>query len=129
MEKDSALDRRFQQVIVEEPSIVQAVSILKGLRSHYESYHHIEISDEALEAAVKLSDRYINDRFLPDKAIDLIDEASSSCRGRQKFRSAAWKKMRQDVCRNWKKSCMREWLDRMKRWKQYPAPFAEVVSV
>ena len=77
VEKDSALDRRFQQVIVEEPSIVQAVSILKGLRSHYESYHHIEISDEALEAAVKLSDRYINDRFLPDKAIDLIDEAAS----------------------------------------------------
>ena len=77
VEKDSALDRRFQQVIVEEPSIVQAVSILKGLRSHYESYHHIEISDEALEAAVKLSDRYINDRFLPDKAIDLIDEATS----------------------------------------------------
>ena len=77
VEKDSALDRRFQQVIVEEPSIVQAVSILKGLRSHYELYHHIEISDEALEAAVKLSDRYINDRFLPDKAIDLIDEAAS----------------------------------------------------
>ena len=77
VEKDSALDRRFQQVIVEEPSIVQAVSILKGLRSHYESDHHIEISDEALEAAVKLSDRYINDRFLPDKAIDLIDEAAS----------------------------------------------------
>ena len=77
VEKDSALDRRFQQVIVEEPSIVQAVSILKGLHSHYESYHHIEISDEALEAAVKLSDRYINDRFLPDKAIDLIDEAAS----------------------------------------------------
>ena len=77
VEKDSALDRRFQQVIVEEPSVVQAVSILKGLRSHYESYHHIEISDEALEAAVKLSDRYINDRFLPDKAIDLIDEAAS----------------------------------------------------
>lgn len=77
IEKDSALERRFQQVIVEEPSIVQAVSILKGLRSYYESYHHIEISEEALEAAVKLSDRYINDRFLPDKAIDLIDEAAS----------------------------------------------------
>ncbi|CDD34690.1 aTPase AAA-2 domain protein [Roseburia sp. CAG:309] len=77
IEKDSALERRFQQVIVEEPSIVQAVSILKGLRSYYESYHHIEISDEAVEAAVKLSDRYINDRFLPDKAIDLIDEAAS----------------------------------------------------
>ncbi len=77
IEKDSALDRRFQQVVVEEPSIVQAVSILKGLRSYYEAYHHIEISDEAVEAAVKLSDRYINDRFLPDKAIDLIDEAAS----------------------------------------------------
>ncbi|MGN1205700.1 MAG: ATP-dependent Clp protease ATP-binding subunit [Eubacterium sp.] len=77
IEKDAALDRRFQQVIVEEPTIVQAVSILKGLRSYYEDYHQIEIRDEAIEAAVKLSDRYINDRFLPDKAIDLIDEAAS----------------------------------------------------
>ncbi len=77
IEKDSALDRRFQQVIVEEPTIVQAVNILKGLRSYYEEYHRITISDEAIEAAVKLSDRYINDRFLPDKAIDLIDEAAS----------------------------------------------------
>ena len=77
IEKDSALDRRFQQVIVEEPTIVQAVNILKGLRSYYEEYHRIKISDEAIEAAVKLSDRYINDRFLPDKAIDLIDEAAS----------------------------------------------------
>ena len=77
IEKDSALDRRFQQVIVEEPTIVQAVNILKGLRSYYEEYHRIKISDEAIEAAVKLSDRYIHDRFLPDKAIDLIDEAAS----------------------------------------------------
>ena len=77
IKKDSALDRRFQQVIVEEPTIVQAVNILKGLRSYYEEYHRIKISDEAIEAAVKLSDRYINDRFLPDKAIDLIDEAAS----------------------------------------------------
>ncbi len=90
IEKDSALDRRFQQVIVEEPTIVQAVNILKGLRSYYEEYHRIKISDEAIEAAVKLSDRYINDRFLPDKAIDLIDEAASrlnlsSMREREQF--------------------------------------------
>ena len=77
VEKDAALERRFQQVIVEEPTVVQAISILKGLRSYYEDYHQIEISNEAIEAAVKLSDRYINDRFLPDKAIDLLDEAAS----------------------------------------------------
>lgn len=80
IEKDAALERRFQPVMVEEPSEEESLAILKGLRSCYEEHHGVEITDEALEAAVKLSARYINDRFLPDKAIDLIDEASSKIR-------------------------------------------------
>ena len=80
IEKDSALERRFQPVTIDEPSEEESVSILKGLRSRYEDHHKVEITDDALEAAVKLSSRYINDRFLPDKAIDLIDEASSRVR-------------------------------------------------
>ena len=80
IEKDAALERRFQPVMVEEPGEDQSVAILKGLRSRYEEHHHVEITDGALEAAVKLSSRYINDRFLPDKAIDLIDEAASKVR-------------------------------------------------
>ena len=77
IEKDAALERRFQPVTVEEPSEEEAYEILKGLCPYYERHHKVEISDEALEAAVKMSVRYINDRFLPDKAIDLIDEAAS----------------------------------------------------
>ena len=77
IEKDSALERRFQPVTVDEPSEEESIAILKGLRSRYEEHHRVEITDDALEAAVKLSSRYINDRFLPDKAIDLIDEACS----------------------------------------------------
>ncbi len=80
IEKDAALERRFQQVVIEEPTVVQTVSMLKGLRDRYEQFHKIEISDGAIEAAAKLSDRYINDRFLPDKAIDLMDEASAKLR-------------------------------------------------
>lgn len=80
VEKDAALERRFQPVTVEEPSEEQTVEILKGLRSRYESHHHVKITDEALEASVKLSARYINDRFLPDKAIDLMDEAAARVR-------------------------------------------------
>jgi ATP-dependent Clp protease ATP-binding subunit ClpC len=77
IEKDAALERRFQPVYVEEPTNEETVEILKGLRSAYEEHHHVEISDQALEAAVSLSVRYISDRFLPDKAIDLMDEACS----------------------------------------------------
>ena len=77
IEKDAALERRFQPVTVEEPTEEEAVKILRGLRPYYEKHHGVEILDEALEAAVKMSIRYINDRFLPDKAIDIIDEASS----------------------------------------------------
>ena len=80
IEKDSALERRFQPVTVEEPSEEEAIAILKGLRGRYEAHHHVTITDAALTAAVKLSARYINDRFLPDKAIDVIDEAASKVR-------------------------------------------------
>ncbi len=80
IEKDSALERRFQPVMVGEPSIEETVEILRGLRDRYEAHHKVTITDEALVAAAKLSDRYISDRFLPDKAVDLIDEASSRVR-------------------------------------------------
>ena len=80
VEKDKALERRFQPIYVNEPSIYETIEILKGLRKRYESFHNIVITDEAITAAVKLSHRYISDRFLPDKAIDLMDEASSRVR-------------------------------------------------
>ena len=80
IEKDAALERRFQPVTVEEPTEEEAVRILEGIRGKYEDHHHVEITSEAIEAAVRLSSRYINDRNLPDKAIDLIDEASASAR-------------------------------------------------
>ena len=80
IEKDAALERRFQPVTVEEPTEEQAIEILKGLRERYEKHHHVQITDAGIEAAVKLSIRYIADRYLPDKAIDLMDEASSKVR-------------------------------------------------
>lgn len=80
IEKDAALERRFQPVMVGEPNIEDSIEILKGLRDRYEAHHKVKISNEAIEAAVKLSSRYIQDRFLPDKAIDLIDEAASRLR-------------------------------------------------
>ncbi|MHB8061397.1 MAG: ATP-dependent Clp protease ATP-binding subunit [Ruminiclostridium sp.] len=80
IEKDAALERRFQPITVGEPSKEEAVEILKGVRDKYEAHHRVKITDDALEAAVKLSDRYITDRFLPDKAIDLVDEAASRVR-------------------------------------------------
>ena len=80
IEKDAALERRFQPITVNEPTQEDAIEILKGIRDKYEAHHNVEISDEAIEAAVKLSSRYITDRFLPDKAIDLIDEAASRVR-------------------------------------------------
>ena len=79
-EKDKALERRFQKVIIDEPSIEDAISILRGLKDRYETYHHVRIKDEAIIAAVELSHRYITDRFLPDKAIDLIDESAAKLR-------------------------------------------------
>ena len=80
IEKDAALERRFQPITVDEPTAEESVQILKGLRDRYEAHHRVTITDEAIDAAVKLSDRYISDRFLPDKAIDLIDEAGSKVR-------------------------------------------------
>src|SRR5918995_1691022 len=80
LERDSALERRFQQIRVDQPSTEDTVQILKGLRDRYEQHHRVGITDEALEAAAELADRYISDRFLPDKAIDLIDEAASRAR-------------------------------------------------
>ncbi|MBP1153521.1 MULTISPECIES: ATP-dependent Clp protease ATP-binding subunit [unclassified Paenibacillus] len=80
IEKDAALERRFQPITVDQPSPEEAIQILHGLRDRYEAHHRVKITDEAIEQAVKLSDRYITDRFLPDKAIDLIDEASSKVR-------------------------------------------------
>lgn len=77
IEKDTALERRFQPVMVEEPSIEESIEILQGIKDYYESYHKVKISDEIIESAVKMSERYITDRFLPDKAIDVIDEAGS----------------------------------------------------
>ncbi|KAF0227013.1 MAG: ATP-dependent Clp protease ATP-binding subunit ClpB [Erysipelotrichaceae bacterium] len=80
IEKDAALERRFQKIIVDEPSVEETISILRGLKDRYETYHGVRILDEAIQAAVHLSHRYITDRYLPDKAIDLIDEACASIR-------------------------------------------------
>lgn len=80
IEKDAALERRFQTIMVDPPSVDEAVQILKGLRDKYEAHHKVKFSDEAIDAAVKLSDRYISGRFLPDKAVDILDEAGSRAR-------------------------------------------------
>ncbi|WP_146553700.1 ATP-dependent Clp protease ATP-binding subunit [Rummeliibacillus sp. SL167] len=80
IEKDAALERRFQPIQVDEPTVEEAIQIIRGLRDRYEAHHRVKITDEAIEAAAKMSDRYISDRFLPDKAIDLIDEAGSKVR-------------------------------------------------
>uniref|UniRef100_UPI001374F5DA UvrB/UvrC motif-containing protein n=1 Tax=Streptococcus suis TaxID=1307 RepID=UPI001374F5DA len=77
IEKDAALERRMQPVKVEEPSVEETITILKGIQNKYQDYHHVKYSDAAIEAAAVLSNRYIQDRFLPDKAIDLLDEAGS----------------------------------------------------
>ena len=80
IESDAALERRFQPIVVNEPTVEETIHILQGIRSKYEEHHHLQITEEALHAAATLSARYISDRFLPDKAIDLIDEASSRVR-------------------------------------------------
>src|SRR5439155_11061231 len=85
VERDAALERRFQPILVSEPSVEQTIEILKGLRERYESHHGVTISDEALVAAATLADKYISDRFLPDKAIDLMDEAASKIRLQASF--------------------------------------------
>src|SRR5213075_2874385 len=97
IEKDAALERRFQAVKVEAPSIEEAVQILKGLRPKYEEHHKIDLTDKALEAAVRLSDRYITGRFLPDKAIDVMDEAGSRARIGAMTRPPDVKQIEQDI--------------------------------
>lgn len=81
-EQDKALERRFQKVMIDEPSTADAISILRGLKERYENHHKVRIKDEAIVAAVELSHRYITSRFLPDKAIDLVDEAAARLRSR-----------------------------------------------
>ncbi len=97
IEKDAALERRFQPVTVGEPSIDDAILILKGLRDRYEAHHSVKITDEAVTAAVKLSARYITDRFLPDKAIDLIDEAGSKVRLRNTKQPKNFKELEKEI--------------------------------
>ncbi|RHP46455.1 ATP-dependent Clp protease ATP-binding subunit [Clostridium sp. AF32-12BH] len=97
IEKDAALERRFQPVVVEEPTEEQSIEILKGLRPKYEEHHRVTITDEALTAAVRLSARYISDRFLPDKAIDLIDEAASKIRLTTYVEPAEIKTLTEDI--------------------------------
>jgi ATP-dependent Clp protease ATP-binding subunit ClpC len=99
IEKDAALERRFQPVVVDEPSEEEAIKILYGLRDKYEAHHQVRITDSALEAAVKLSSRYINDRYLPDKAIDLMDEAASKVRLSVYTTSPAIKELEQEIKR------------------------------
>lgn len=97
IEKDAALERRFSPVTVNEPSEKDTVQILKGIRDKYEAHHNVKITDEAIEAAVKLSVRYVNDRFLPDKAIDLIDEASSKARLRSYTEPESLKELQEKI--------------------------------
>ena len=97
IEKDAALERRFSTVIVNEPSEKDTIQILKGIRDKYEAHHNVKITDEAIESAVKLSVRYVNDRFLPDKAIDLIDEAASRARLKTFTEPDNLKQMQEDI--------------------------------
>ncbi|OUC13819.1 MAG: ATP-dependent Clp protease ATP-binding subunit ClpC [Alkalinema sp. CACIAM 70d] len=97
IERDAALERRFQPVMVGEPTVEETIEILRGLRERYEQHHKLQISDEALDAAAKLADRYISDRFLPDKAIDLIDEAGSRVRLLKYQRSPAEKELDEEL--------------------------------
>ena len=110
IEKDAALERRFQPVTVDEPSEEETYDILKGIAPKYEEHHHVVIDDEALKAAVSLSERYINDRYLPDKAIDLVDEAASKIRITASGEPQAIKKLRMQIddLENDKEQCIRE---------------------
>ena len=97
IEKDKALERRFQPILVDQPTVEQTIEILKGLRDTYEAYHNVKITDEAIKAAATLSDRYIQDRSLPDKAIDLIDEASSRAKVKSNYDSAEIKALKEKL--------------------------------
>lgn len=109
IEKDAALERRFQPVTVEEPTTEQAIAILQGLKSRYEEHHQVAITDDGVEAAVRLSQRYINDRYLPDKAIDLIDEAAA--------------RLRLSVCRT-----PQELLDQQQKSKDMERAFVDAIA-
>src|SRR5882724_1262790 len=97
LERDSALERRFQQIKVEQPSTEETVKILEGLRERYEQHHRVKITDEALEAAAELADRYISDRFLPDKAIDLVDEAASRMRIKSMTQPPVYRDLEEEI--------------------------------
>ncbi|MBQ3036719.1 MAG: ATP-dependent Clp protease ATP-binding subunit, partial [Lachnospiraceae bacterium] len=97
IEKDAALERRFQTVAVEEPTVEEAIAILKGIVHKYEQYHKVKITEEAIEAAIRLADRYISDRNLPDKAIDVIDEAAASVRLSEKNVSKTCQKLQEEI--------------------------------
>ncbi|MCU1489786.1 MAG: ATPase domain protein [Acidimicrobiaceae bacterium] len=99
LEKDAALERRFQPIKVEEPSLVHTIEILKGLRDRYEEHHQVTITDQALVAAANLADRYISDRYLPDKAIDLIDEAGSRLRIRRMSTPPEYRRLEEELSR------------------------------
>src|SRR5205823_3225995 len=99
IEKDPALERRFQPVLVREPTVEETIDILHGLKDRYEAFHRVRISDEAIVAAAELSDRYIRDRFLPDKAIDLIDQASARVRLRMKTKDDDTRSLEEDLRR------------------------------
>ena len=97
IEKDAALERRFQTVMVEPPSAKQAVEILRGLRDRYEEHHRVQITDDALETAVEMSNRYITARCLPDKAIDVIDEAGARVRLKSMVRPPDLKELEEEI--------------------------------
>ena len=97
IEKDAALERRFSQVMVQEPTEDESLQILKGLRDKYEAHHNVKISDEAIKACVDLSSRYINDRYLPDKAIDLMDEAASRLKMKSYMEPESFKKITDEI--------------------------------
>src|SRR5207302_165812 len=99
VEGDPALERRFQPVLVREPTVDETIEILHGLKDRYEAFHRVRISDEAIVAAAELSDRYIRDRFLPDKAIDLIDQASARVRLRMKTKDDDTRSLEEDLRR------------------------------
>lgn len=109
VEKDAALERRFQPIVVGEPTVEETIQILKGLRDRYEAHHRVKITDDAVQAAAKLSDRYISDRFLPDKAIDLIDETSSRVRLQTIMAPDGIKKLTDELekVRSEKESCIK----------------------
>src|SRR4249919_2419407 len=97
LERDAALERRFQQIRVDEPSVDDSVEILRGLRDRYEAHHRCKMSDDALRAAAVLADRYIQDRHLPDKAIDLIDEAASRMRIRTMSAPPRYRELEEEI--------------------------------